>query len=176
MTQEMKRLAEHRHRMVQRYLQYELPNCNVSYNGVEGVDHIISHYDKNGGLLSETYVETKTCQSIISGGINYDLTKPDRPYTFTISRLGRFKFDLRKNKPYALSQHEDLAKKGGWYVFIIGADAGRNIINGIRADQLLFKGNNIVKRVAWGTILSKCYPDWLTRLKHQIYCTKKQEE
>lgn len=180
-TEQLKRLSERRHRWVQRYLQHHLPNCIVTYNGVEGVDHIISYYkgikgaeDELPKLISETIIETKTCQGIISGGINYELTKPDRPYTFTIPRLGRFKFDLRPAKPYDISQHEDLVRNNGWYVFVIG-DWGKNIITGIRADQLNLRGNTI-KKLSWGTILKQCYPDWLTRLKHQIYCTNENQK
>ena len=155
-----KRLSEKRHRTIFRYLKREFPACEVTYNGVEGHDHSITFQGK------KTWVETKTCNTVIGAGINYK-QQTDLPIIFEKHRLGTFKFDRRNFYPYEISQHDDLVKINGWYIFIVGG--GRYTISGIPAKDLKLKEPKNVKRISWSTILAQCYPDWLERLKIQVY-------
>jgi len=144
-----KRNAERKHRMVNTFLQSMFPYCEVKYNGVEGVDHRIIFGGKT------TFVETKTCKKFIKAGKG--------------NRLGQFKIDNEKKKPYIWSQHLDLANKGGWYIFMAGHQ-----MYGIPADKLkyIISGERKKYGISWDKIANITYPNWLEDLKKQVYGVK----
>lgn len=74
-------------------------------------------------------------------------------------------------EPYIKSQHDDLVDLDGWYVFVIGETNHnhRRIYAGMKASELRLGDAPTVKRIAWGVILSQCYPNWMQRLKYQVY-------
>jgi len=155
-----KQISERRHKSIYRFLKREFPACRVNYNGVEGHDQSIIYEGKT------TWVETKTCNAIIGAGIDHN-ARNDRPILFEKHRLGRFKFDRRKLYPYLISQHDDLVKANGWYIFMVGGL--ENTIIGIPAKDIGLSESPHVKRIAWSSILAKSYPDWLEKLKIQVY-------
>jgi len=155
-----KQISERRHKSIYRYLKREFPTCEVKYNGIEGHDQSIVYEGKT------TWVETKTCNAIIGAGINHNAPN-NRPMLFEKHRLGRFKFDRRKLYPYNISQHDDLDVVDGWYVFMVGGKV--DTIIGIPAKDIVLSESPHVKRIAWSSILAQCYPDWLEKLKIQVY-------
>lgn len=161
-----KKVSEMRHRFIHRLLTREFPDCVVSYDGQQGHDHCIQL--KNYTL----FLETKTCEPIIKTGRHY--APKDRPVIFDVPRLGRFKFDKRTGRyPYIVSQHDDLVRVDGWYIFLVDNDngRGRKIVSGIKASELMLTKTPNIQRIAWGVVLAQCHPDWLQRLKYQIYST-----
>lgn len=163
MSKSQKQLAEKKHRMVHNFLMQHFPDCKVEYNGIDGIDHKITYKDNT------TYLETKSCRQIIKGGV-----KPieDRPLLVQKFRHGRFRFDQRHVYPYQKSQHEDLIDLNGWYVFVVG-----NRIRGAPAKEVdnKIKGEWGRKLVAWDRIIYICYPDWLEKLKKEVYDTGIEE-
>lgn len=155
-----KQISERRHKSIYRFLKREFPTCEVKYNGVEGHDQSIVYEGKT------TWIETKTCNAIISAGIDHD-ARNDRPMLFEKHRLGRFKFDRRKLYPYKVSQHDDLIESDGWYMFMVGGQ--RHTIIGSPAKDINLTESPHIKRITWSTILASCYPDWLEKLKIQVY-------
>lgn len=160
-SSENKRKAEWKHRLVTRFLEKEFPDCTIIYNGVEGFDHKIIYGDR------EVIIETRTCQRIIRGSMAFK----GGELLYNKTRLGMLKFDNREwNKPYKVSQHRDLINLDGWYIFVIG----NNIISGTSAkelDRYLSKNRKDwkLKRICWANILNVCYPDWIEKLKQQVY-------
>jgi len=154
-----KKISEKRHVWVHHKLEKAFPDCFVKYDGDTGHDHLIQ--------LGEykVYLETKTCEAIIKTGQH--IMPKDRPFIFDVPRIGRFKFDRRRRSPYIVSQHDDLVAKNGWYVFVVG-DSNR-VWTGIKASELKLSDAPTVKRLAWGSVIVQCHPDWLQRLKHQVY-------
>lgn len=149
-----KKYSERKHRMVQTFLEKHFPDCIVKYDGLEGHDHQIIYGNKT------VYVETKTCIQNIGGGYM-------REEECSYLRLGRFEFKQQKNLfPYKKSQHEDLVDLDGWYIFVVG-----NRIRGVPAKTVdeRIHGNWVTKRVTWDKIIFLSYPDWLDRLKKQVY-------
>lgn len=156
-----KRMAEKRHKMVHNFLIKNFPQCKVEYDGVEGVDHKI-HF--NNRII---YIETKTCKRIVKSGV-----KPDdvRPVLHQVIKLGRFKFDNRKVYPYdPFSQHTWLVDHDGWYIFVVGYF----IAGAILAKDAPVNLDLDKHWVGWLNILSLSYPDWLDRLKKDVYLIEK---
>ena len=157
-----KRNAEKKHRMVHNLLIKKFPQCKVEYNGLEGVDHKI-HFNNR-----ITHVETKTCKRIVKSGV-----KPDdvRPVLHQIIKLGRFKFENRKVDPYRpFSQHTWLVDHDGWYIFV----AGWRILGGIPAKDVPVNPDFEIHWIGWQTILSLSYPDWMDRLKKDVYISNEK--
>lgn len=156
-----KKSSEKRHRYVHNLLTREFHDCTVTYDGQQGHDHCIQLRD------FRLFIETKTCEPIIKTGEHY--TPKNRPMIFDMPRLGRLKFDKRRNKlPYRVSQHDDLVQSGGWYIFVI-SNKGRRTVSGMRASDLRLTGAPNIQRLVWSSVLSQCYPDWLQRLKSDFY-------
>lgn len=155
-----KQIAERRHRSIHRFLTREFPICDVKYNGIEGHDQSILYEGKT------TLVETKTCNAIISAGIDHSAPN-DRPMLFVKHRLGRFKFDRRKLYPYTVSQHDDLVEASGWYIFLVGGK--RSSIVGMPANELVLSETPYTKTVSWASVLARSSPNWLEKLKIQVY-------
>jgi len=145
-----------RHRMVHNWLVKKFPGCEVYSNGVEGLDHIIVF---NGNPM---YIETKTCSRIIKGNIR---RIKGRPIVFHDPRLGKFKFDKIKKYPYEISQHHDLVKYKGWYIFVVG----NKIMGGLPAKDIKLTDTKNEQRISWINVTNQCYPDWLRRLKLEVY-------
>ena len=162
MTKEQKSESEIRHRKVQRFLESQLPGCEVRYDGVEGVDHTIMFNGK------KTIVETKTCNRIEKCGIDRKRTRSSEfNMLFEKFHLGRMKFWQAEGHPYTESQHDDIVSQDGWYIFVVGHD----IIGGISAKELdnYIGGKWTEKRVTWSRVIGWCHPDWLKKLKERIY-------
>ena len=154
--------SEKRHLYVHRLLTREFHDCVVTYDGQQGHDHCIQLDD------FKLFIETKTCQPIIKTGKHY--IPKGHPFILDEPRLGRFKFDKRREKgPYAVSQHDDLVKCGGWYVFVVSNGNNRKIVFGIKASDLRLTDKPNIQRLAWPSVLVQCYPDWLQRLKANVY-------
>lgn len=145
MSQQQKRNAERKHRMVTTYLKSMFPYCEVKYNGIEGVDHRIIFGN------TTTFIETKTCARFIKGS----------PH-----RLGTFRINNEDKPPYNLSQHLDLLNSNGWYIFMVG-----HKIFGITAkeiDELI--GCEFKKYyLTWDKLMYIAFPSWLNKLKKQVY-------
>jgi len=157
MSKSQKRLAEKKHRMVYNFLVKNFPGCNVRYNGEVGVDHSITFNDKT------VILETKTCKRTIRGGIKRVENRPVLDQKF---RLGRFRFTQRKLYPYNMSQHHDLVNSNGWYIFVIGY----KIFGCLASDvDVLIGGDWDYKLISWPEIVAICYPDWIRRLRGQVY-------
>ena len=142
MSKRQAQVSMARHRKVTKFLKENLPGCEITYNGVEGIDHIIVFNDK------PLYVEVKTCNKII---------KKKKP------ELGRFKFNTAKRAPYTVSQHHDLVKDNGWYIFVVASGNQYSEMTGIAAKELKVKDSQSEQRMSWCTILNQCYPDWFRR-------------
>lgn len=152
-----KKVSEKKHRRIQNMLVKTFPDCDVKYDGVEGVDHKITHDGKT------TLVETKTVREIIYHGVK--LPEDESPYLVRKVRLGRIQFNRREHYPYDKSQHEDLVDNG-WYVFVIG----KTLVAGAPASDI----NKLLQKlksdqISWSRILALCHPDWLDNLKKQVY-------
>jgi len=157
MSKNQKVVSERKHRMVHNFLVKNFPSCEVTYNGVEGFDHEIIFNDK------PTVLETKTCRRIIKKYVKFD----DKGILNQFFRSGQLKFDQRQLYPYEpLSQHRALIKQNGWYILVIG-----NTIVGISAKDIdqEIGGHWLIKRVVWDRLVFICYPDWLEKLKMQVY-------
>jgi len=163
MTKEQKQQAEHKHRMVHKFLVKNFPGCEVKYNGVDGIDHQIIF---NGRTV---YLETKTCQRIIKAGVRQVENRPMLKQHF---RLGRYRFNQREVHPYKISQHQDLLNLNGWYVFVVGWR-----IRGMPAHEVDKRvgGDWGRKFVVWDKIIFMCHPDWLEHLKAEVYGIKNAE-
>ena len=156
LSKEQKQTSERRHRQVFNYLKEKFPDCEVTYDGLEGVDHKIIYDGKT------VFIETKTCTRIIGAGLKFT----DDGKLFRKFRLGRFKFDNRCLYPYKKSQHQDLIDMDGWYIFIVN-----NRIRGVPAKTVgeRLKNNWNIKYVVWDEIIFITYPNWLEQLKKQVY-------
>jgi len=148
MSKQQKKTSEKRHKIVQRFLEKYMTGCLVKYNGVEGVDHTIKFQDR------KTVCETKTCDKIVKRGLR---RVPYRPVIYQNLSLGVFKF--RK------IQHEKLLEQDGWYLFVVKTQ----IVGGLKASELNIKFTADSKHISWLNIVSQCYPDWLRRLKCDVY-------
>lgn len=141
----------------------------MKYDGDQGHDHQITFDDQ------VTWVETKTCDCFIRQGVNWnktDLTK-SRIAVEKPPRLGRLKFDRTPGAPYKKSQHDDLVDLDGWYICVV--DHTHPILKfGLKANQLnlTLTTNPGQKRITWVRVQNLAYPDWLERLKYQVYCKK----
>lgn len=152
-----KKIAEQKHKMVHKFLVENFPQCEVKYDGVEGVDHKIIFNNKT------IYAETKTCKRIVKSGVRPD---DKRPVLHQVIKIGRFKFDNRQVNPYyPLSQHTWLVDHDGWYIFVVGT----KILGGISAKDVPVKSDFEKHWIGWPEILSLCYPDWLEKLKKDVY-------
>ena len=157
MSGSYKRMAEKKHKMVYNYLVKNFPSCNIKYNGVEGVDYRIIFNDH------VVPVETKSCKRIVRSGVTPDNV---RPVLHQEVRLGRFKFDNRKVVPYEpRSQHTWLVDHNGWYIFVVGYF----IAGALPAKDVPVNLNFDKHWVNWVNILSLSHPDWLDRLKRDVY-------
>ena len=158
MSKDQKKTAERKHRMVQKLLVNAFPDCEVKYDGVEGVDHRIVYKGKT------TFVETKTCRKIIKCGVKLPIG--ESPYMLQDIRFGRLYFNRGAFYPYYESQHDDLVKNNGWYVFVIG-----ELIAGAPACDIdhIFTVKHDKHEIVWHKILALCHPDWLEKLKKQVY-------
>ena len=150
MSKRQSQVANARHKKVAKFLQENLPGCKVTYDGCEGIDIIIVFEGK------PTYVEVKTCNKIMK-------KRNKNP------QLGRFKFNTAKRYPYTISQHDDLVKDNGWYIFVVASGNQYSEMSGIAAKELTLKDKEYEQRVCWCNVFNQCYPDWLRRLKIQIY-------
>lgn len=150
--------------MVHNFLIRNFPGCELKYEGVEGLDHQITFNEHT------VWIETKTCKRIVRTGVSFH---PERPVLFEKVRLGRFKFDQRQVYPYKQSQHKDLVEQKGWYIFVVGP----YIITGAPAEDIdvLFNDQESVKWLVWPVVLNSCYPDWLQKLKMQVYGVKNEK-
>lgn len=155
MSKQQKILSEKKHKMVTNLLTKEFPNCEVKYNGLEGIDQKIFYKDK------VTYIETKSCKKFVYSG--YFIHKE---VTYARKRIGFFIIDDRQYRaPYKISQHRDLLEKNGWYMFIINYK-----IFGIPATVI----DKVIKKekktyLPWNKVCFLCYPNWLENLKSQVY-------
>lgn len=156
MSKEQSAQSQKRHRKVHKFLVKNFPRCEITYNHDDGLDHTIVF---NGKPI---YIETKTCNRIIKGNVRR--TK-SRPIIFQDSRLGKFKFDKIKKAPYRVSQHHDLVRDSGWYIFVVG----NKIMGGMPAKDLQLTDTKNEQRISWHNVISRCYPDWLKRLKAVVY-------
>jgi hypothetical protein len=152
-----KELSEKKHRMVQNFLVNNFPGCEIKYNGVEGVDHQIKF---NNRIV---FIETKTCQRTIRGGVK---RVKDRPVLIQKWRFGRFQFYQRKAVNYKKSQHQDLLDVDGWYIFVVD-----NRVRGAKACDVdrVIHGDWVSKLIVWDKIIFICHPDWLQHLKSEVY-------
>lgn len=156
-----KKISEQKHKMVQKLLVKTFPDCEVKYDGVEGVDHKIIYKGKT------TTIETKTCKKLIRGDVK--LPVDESPYMLQSVRFGRILFHREDFYPYHESQHDDLVKNEGWYIFVIG-DHNRLITGAPACDiDRIFKDKHKTHQIAWYKILALCHPDWLETLKKQVY-------
>lgn len=160
MSKKQKQLSERRHGVAQNTLRKAFPDCEVIYQGVEGLDHQINH---KGRI---TWVETKTCSRIVRSGIMRN-RNPHSPVLFERLKLGNFSFNKTKSHPYKISQHHDLVELNGWYVFVVGGKG--YIVAGIPARHMRLNAKTNVQRMSWGQIISLCSPDWVNSLKLQVY-------
>ncbi len=99
-------------------------------------------------------IEVKTCNKII---------KKSRP------ELGRFKFNTDKRYPYRISQHHDLVKDEGWYIFVVASGNQHSEYFGIASKEIILPEEKAEHRIVWCKILNQCHPDWMRRLKLQVY-------
>ena len=150
MSKRQAQVSMARHRKVTKLLQENFPGCEIHYDGVEGIDHTIKFNDK------VTYVEVKTCNKIIK-------KKNKCP------QLGRFKFNTAKRSPYIISQHHDLVKDDGWYIFVVASGNQYSEITGIAAKEIKLGDSKSEQRISWCNIMNQCYPDFIRRLKIQVY-------
>jgi len=157
MSKIQKVVSERKHKMVHNFLVRNFPKCDVKYDGIEGIDHTITFNGK------PTFIETKTCKKIIRSGVTPDIT---RPVLHQNVRLGTFKFYQRSVYPYELSQHADLIKSNGWYIFVVGQKIfGANVYDVDRE----IGGHWQIKQAPWSKMALICFPDWLEKLKMQVY-------
>lgn len=162
MSKEQKKTSERKHKVVHKILEENFPDCKVEYNGVDGIDHQITYNKKT------TSIETKTCRRLIRMGVK--LPTDGSPYLIPQFRFGRLKFYNAHVWPYNRSQHEDLLESNGWYTFVIGDQ--RRMITGCPAKDVepLFKEKSWeVRYIPWYKLLALSYPDWMERLKKQVY-------
>lgn len=172
MSKEHKKLAERKHKMVHDFLVKAFQDCEVEYNGVEGIDHKIIYNGKT------TIIETKTCAKIIKSGTKLPLD--GQPLLLQKVRLGRIKFNTKPEYPYNESQHVDLVRSNGWYIFVIGNT--QYTLAGIPASEISHILERWVDLPSWDKILALCYPTktmkalladptntWLEKLKVQVY-------
>lgn len=162
----LKKETESKHKRITKYLQKKFQDCTVKYNGVEGIDLYIEYKDK------KTWIEIKTCDKIICNGLDHQkMNESHRPEVFNIHRNGRFKFDRRyKMYPYNISQHDDLVELDGWYLFFAGRNMHKNmILFGIKAKDVELTDKNGLKQREWGQLCMQSHPDWLERLKDEVY-------
>lgn len=160
MSEAQKKLSEKKHKMVHNFLVKNFPGCEVKYDGIEGIDHQIIFNNKT------TILETKTCKRIIRAGAKLDPT--GKAVMIQKIKLGQFKFNQQQVYPYEpKSQHQELVDNDGWYIFVVGA----TILLGIPAKELDIHigGTWKIKRIVWAHIFRWCFPDWLKKLKMQVY-------
>ena len=150
MSKRQAQVSMARHRKVTKLLQENLPGCEITYDGCEGIDHIVVFNGK------PTYIEVKTCNKIIKK-------------TNKCPQLGRFKFNTAKKYPYTVSQHDDLVKDDGWYIFVVASGNQYSEITGIAAKEIKLGDSQSEQRVSWCNVMNQCYPDWLRRLKISVY-------
>ncbi|OGM01674.1 hypothetical protein A3K72_00635 [Candidatus Woesearchaeota archaeon RBG_13_36_6] len=157
MSKDQKDYSERKHREVHRYLQQHFPDCEVKYNGLDGIDHTISF---NGRTIN---LETKSCRRTIKSGRK---SKPTSWVSEQMFTFGRIKFCNVSNSAYAKTQHQDLIDSNGWYIIIV-----ENRIRGIPARTLNKRLGQgwIEKRLVWDKVLFLSRPDWLEYLKAQVY-------
>lgn len=148
MSKTQKQLAERKHKIVQKFLEQNISGCDITYNGIEGIDHTIKFGDR------KVVCETKTCNKIIKKGLR---RVQYRPIIYQNLTLGRFK--LKK------TQHNSLIEQSGWYVFVVG----QQVVGGIKVSELTINFNKEYIDISWLKVLGQCYPDWLRRLKCDVY-------
>jgi len=150
MSKQQKLLSERRHRKVYRFLIKQFPDCKVTYDGEKGIDCFITHADKT------IPVEIKTCKRLVKSHI---IRIPNHPVLYSTYALGRFRFNGY--------QQEELIRQDGWYVFMIGS----SITFGVKAKNLPIK--NVTKHdVSWLDVIKQSSPDWMQRLKNEVYDIK----
>lgn len=161
----IKKYSEKKHKKIYKYLKKQFPECIVKYNGTEGHDIYI---ESLGRII---WVEIKTCDKVICNGIDHEKTRnSNRPEVFNIHRLGRFKFDRRELYPYDTSQHDDLVKLDGWYLFFVGTQLGKHqILFGIKARNVALNPKKGLQQLEWGKLAAQSQPDWFETLKKEIY-------
>jgi len=168
----IKEYSEKKHRKIYKYLQRQLPDCTVKYSGV---GHDISIQSQNNKKI---WVEIKTCDKVICNGLDHQkMQDSNRPEVFNIHRIGRFKFDKRQLNPplypYLVSQHDDLVKLDGWYLFFVGKRLGKHqILFGIKAKDVKLSEKSGLKQLEWGRLSMLSHPDWFEHMKKEIYGDK----
>lgn len=150
MSKQQKIQSEIKHKKVYRYLVSQFSDCKVTYDGVQGIDCFITYENKT------IPIEIKTCNRIIKNNI---IRIPGHPVLYSKYNLGRFKF--------CGFQQEQLIAQKGWYVFLVG----HTVMFGVRARDIIVK-NVSNYRISWLDIIQKSYPNWLNRLKMDVYDVK----
>jgi len=148
MSKQQKIQSEMKHKKVYRFLVSQFPGCKVTYDGVQGIDCFVTHDNKT------IPIEIKTCRRIVKNNI---IRIPNHPILYSKYKLGRFKFSGY--------QQEQLLAGNGWYVFMID----NSITFGVKAKDLQIK-NISAHWISWVDVIQKSYPDWLERLKKEVYC------
>lgn len=151
-------LAEEKHKKVLKFLQREFPDCTTEYNHDYGIDFKIK------SKTNTVWIECKTSVKFMGGGLKFT----DEGDIIHRKRVGRFNFDNKQVYPYVKSQHLDLVDQKGWYVFMVDHIGEIRGCSAETVDEHL--GHDwVTKRVPWYKILLLTYPDWVDRLKKEVY-------
>jgi hypothetical protein len=144
-----KKMAEYKHRLVYNHLVKNLPGTTSKYNHDDGLDCWFKFNDKL------TWIEIKTCNRIVKNNFK---RKDGSPMLMHEHNLGRFHFDKKQN--------DELLLLDGWYVFAVGC----SVKFGVKAKDLNLKfTDNPLRKLSWLDVVVMAYPDWLRRIKCDVY-------